>query len=356
MPFDISISNQSTTLEDQIKGALFHKLYEASKKTQWIRLSGFGVGVVCSLLTIVKRIAQIGENLIKGLGNIFGARCFEKCKLKTGLIQLFRETPADILCLPFSVIAAATGLISKTILIAWKPQKNTYNRWYYHARKDVEKYEFEQAHLLTAEIPKNVKALKHLAFSYENGVGIDKNLNKAFEYYKRAAKQNDTYCMSKTGTFLYEGTGTEKNVKKALEWQQKAAEAGNGRAMAELGYYYEVGLENNILGKDAKLALDWYNKGVKQEDPKAMFRLGTMYALGCKDAGLERSPEKAVELYRKACDRLEHEAIPYLTVMLMEHPNLEKFAREWTLWNKKTTLEQTSKARNVLMPINIKVL
>jgi len=62
---------------------------------------------------------------------------------------------------------------------------------------------------------------------YEYGYGIEKNDVKAFEYYKKSAKQEYSYAQNKLGFFYESGIGIEKNLENAFYWFQKVAEKGN---------------------------------------------------------------------------------------------------------------------------------
>lgn len=132
MGFNIKSVNQAEILEHTIKAAMYQKLHETSKKAEWIRLTGVGVGIVSGFLTIAKRIALIFENAIKGLANIFGACCFKQCSFKKGLQQLFYEVPRHIIILPFSIFSAALGLVGKPLKICISPEQYLLNRFNKH--------------------------------------------------------------------------------------------------------------------------------------------------------------------------------------------------------------------------------
>lgn len=135
MSFDVTNAAQSALIEDRTKASLYYKLHEASKKTGWIRLTGLGVGIVSGLLTIAKRIALIAECIFKGLINILGACCIERCKISKGLLQLLILAPLNVLILPFSIFSAALGLIDKPVRILFNPVPYTQALWLKHERE-----------------------------------------------------------------------------------------------------------------------------------------------------------------------------------------------------------------------------
>jgi hypothetical protein len=132
MKFSMKTLTQSQDVENYLKARMYQKLHAASKKTGWVRLTGPGVGLASGLMTIAKRVAIIGEAIIKGVGNLFGAPFSKQCSLKHGLANIFLVLPANILCLPFSITSAVVGLFSKTIFMACNPKSYTYERWRAH--------------------------------------------------------------------------------------------------------------------------------------------------------------------------------------------------------------------------------
>src|SRR5436190_8934444 len=66
----------------------------------------------------------------------------------------------------------------------------------------------------------------NLAYLYNNSKGIEKNLEKAFYWYQKAAENGNNDAMDGLGICYYDGEGTEKNLEKAFYWYQKAAKNG----------------------------------------------------------------------------------------------------------------------------------
>jgi len=67
-----------------------------------------------------------------------------------------------------------------------------------------------------------------IAMMYENGIGTEKNPEKAFKYYEKAANQGCAISQNTLGHMYSTGTGTAKNLEKALEYFQKAADEEYG--------------------------------------------------------------------------------------------------------------------------------
>jgi TPR repeat protein len=64
--------------------------------------------------------------------------------------------------------------------------------------------------------------MSYLAICYKNGEGTEKNLEKAFDWYQKAAENGHTNAIFDLAICYY----SEKNLKKAFHWHQKAAENG----------------------------------------------------------------------------------------------------------------------------------
>ena len=59
------------------------------------------------------------------------------------------------------------------------------------------------------------------------GIGVDKDENKAFSLYKKAAEKGSSYGQKMLAFAYYEGIGTPKNSDLALYWMGKAKDSGD---------------------------------------------------------------------------------------------------------------------------------
>ena len=64
----------------------------------------------------------------------------------------------------------------------------------------------------------------HLELLYHYGVKTEKNLEKAFYWYEKAAENDDNNAMYNLAICYENGIGTELNLEKAFYWYQKAVE------------------------------------------------------------------------------------------------------------------------------------
>lgn len=106
------------------------------------------------------------------------------------------------------------------------------------------------------------------AYCFGEGVGTEKDVNKAFEYYKQAAELGQWFAMSNLGGWCYlYGNGTEKDVDKAIYWLTRAAEEGNNIwSMNKLTYIF--GELDGYINQEQ--AAKWFLELIKRDcDPNS---------------------------------------------------------------------------------------
>ncbi|MCD7892890.1 MAG: sel1 repeat family protein [Erysipelotrichaceae bacterium] len=78
---------------------------------------------------------------------------------------------------------------------------------------------------------------------YEYGRGLEKDENKAFDLYKQAAAFNDDTGLFNLARCYEDGIGCDKNIINAIEYFQKSCDIGHVLSAFELGriYHYKYG-------------------------------------------------------------------------------------------------------------------
>ena len=69
-----------------------------------------------------------------------------------------------------------------------------------------------------------------LAINYRLGLGVTKDMAKAFELYRKAAEHNLIPAMAQAGIALAGGVGTEKNIPEAKKLLERASAMGSDEA------------------------------------------------------------------------------------------------------------------------------
>ena len=146
----------------------------------------------------------------------------------------------------------------------------------------------------------NADGLYWIGFMYYNGLGLEPDYDKAFEYFLKAADMNSVLAMNDAASLAYDGFVVKQDVGLALELYEKAAGLGDTGAMFSLGYcYYIAALDSEQPEEDFRQAFDWYSKAAELGDTDAMCQLAAMYQNG---EGTEENPEQAFEWYSRAVE------------------------------------------------------
>ena len=99
-----------------------------------------------------------------------------------------------------------------------------------------------------------------LALKYKDGVGVDKDDNKAFELFKKSAEGGHLDGINMLGECYYNGIGTSIDRQMALELFQKAANFGSSAAEYNLGYIY---MDGKTVEKDYDKSTEYFTRSIK---------------------------------------------------------------------------------------------
>lgn len=83
----------------------------------------------------------------------------------------------------------------------------------------LENFEFAASHDFTPSITE-------LGVQFYDGVLVNKDIDKAFKYFERAALRNDVLAQNNLGWMYEHGEGVEKDIEKAKYWYQQAFDNG----------------------------------------------------------------------------------------------------------------------------------
>mgnify|MGYP005958026067 FL=1 len=117
----------------------------------------------------------------------------------------------------------------------------------------------------------NAKAQYKMGVFYEEGRGgLDRDIGKALEWYKKAALQKNPDGLFRVGMALKNGDGNEPvDYDKMIRYFTEAAQSGLAEAQYQLGYCYENGIGVPLSILQAK---HWYDKAAKQNHRDAARR------------------------------------------------------------------------------------
>lgn len=156
--------------------------------------------------------------------------------------------------------------------------------------KAFENNDFEQAlAIFTEESDKGCPLSSNgLGVAYENGLGIEKDLKKAKEFYELATSRDDNTGAFNLGLLYLNGIVVEKDIKNAIKYFRKSSDGGYTRATYNLGVIYKDITPNH------KQAVHYFTKAANDGDLDAKLNLGLQYYFG---KGVDKNMAKALELF-----------------------------------------------------------
>lgn len=100
----------------------------------------------------------------------------------------------------------------------------------------------------------------------------------AFKSIEEMAEQGDRIAQYLLGGMYEIGEGVEKDYQKAKEWYEAAAVQGDSKAQCSLGYMYGKRVD---IQKDFKKAFEWYEKSASQGNKTAQSELKELKDILC---------------------------------------------------------------------------
>ena len=137
----------------------------------------------------------------------------------------------------------------------------------------------------------------HLGALYYRGAGVEKNYQKARQWFLLASKQGNRAAQFNLGVIFGNGQGVPKDYEKAAYWYRKAADQGDRNAQYSIGGFYDRGLG---VSQDHKVAVQWYKLAANQGLPIAEYDLGVSYFKG---EGIEQDNKKAFYWFSKSAEQ-----------------------------------------------------
>lgn len=116
------------------------------------------------------------------------------------------------------------------------------------------------------------------------------DLERAFALFCRCAELGEVGCMLDLGYFYDEGVGVQKDKEKAMSWYKRAYRRGDSAAASNIAILYRE------YGRP-RLERQWFERAVALGDGDAEVELAKLYLQG---KGARRSKEKAVALLNSA--------------------------------------------------------
>lgn len=155
---------------------------------------------------------------------------------------------------------------------------------------------------LQASKQNNIEAVFRAAICYELGVGTKQDNHRAVQFYRKAASMGHHLAMHKLSlTLLYGKMGQRVSLKEGVTWLKRAANSADTdhpEALHDLAQCFEKVGGCPIVIPDEYYAFELYSRAADFGFAPSQFRLGTCYELGLM--GVERDPALSITWYSKA--------------------------------------------------------
>jgi TPR repeat protein len=154
-----------------------------------------------------------------------------------------------------------------------------------------------------------------LGVMLDEGLGVEMDERRAFEWYHRAAKLGHSESMNRLGILYLQGRGVPRNTLSARSWFRLAAANGSLTAFNNIAllYYYGVGVHQSY-SKAVRVLRISANRG----NADAQNKLGLMYESGL---GVAPDRRKASDLFLKSAAQGYSPAMVNLGLMITQENN-----------------------------------
>lgn len=134
-----------------------------------------------------------------------------------------------------------------------------------------------------------------LGLLYAQGLGVDRDLTEAANWYRKAAEQGNAQAEFALGQMYSRGWGVPRNVTDAMRWMEMANDPASDGPPTDWDRVEGYGVE-----QDQKQAAYWYQLAAEKGHPEAEYNLARLYATG---QGVPRDQEQALRWVRAAASQ-----------------------------------------------------
>lgn len=166
----------------------------------------------------------------------------------------------------------------------------------------------------------NLSAALPLGWFYEEGIGVEKSEEKAFELYQQAYEDGDPDSIFYLGRMHYLGKGTEENDAMAFCLLKEASERGYKIANCFLGSLYAAGIEG-VIEKNSDIALEYLSDVTEDYESDAWYIKGRIYLS-------ENNMDEARKWFSKAAEAGNEEAAEILEKMPEQGKSIKELAED----------------------------
>jgi TPR repeat protein len=216
------------------------------------------------------------------------------------------------------------------------------------ARAAIEHGDFTTGIRLLTELAHegNAEAQHNLAIANEYGFGIPQNLERAVEWYKRAAAQGHAGAQTNLGLAYASGRGIKRDDQAAEYWWRKAAAQGSVLAAYNLG--------ETLKQADDETAVKYAEQAARAGFAPAMCLLGSIYRTGLKN--LQKNPHRSFSWSEKGAQLNELPCIYQAGLAYYEGFGTKKDYQEAYYWLYRALIERDQDCRPCGQPEHLVVI
>ncbi len=198
----------------------------------------------------------------------------------------------------------------------------------------------------------HAEALFNIAILYEQGLGVEKNIDMAVDIYEQAARSGSRSASYQLGLFYLHGGLITQDLEKAEHWLSIAALDGDQEAAQLLQQlsgtetdvqFFKV--QQLLIEGETERALARLHQLAKEGHVDAITRLAWMFESG---VGIKRDLGQAARLFRQAAEMGDAKAQYALAVMLMTGTGQALDQKEARFWLEKAAKKHYKAAQNAL--------
>ena len=179
--------------------------------------------------------------------------------------------------------------------------------------------------------------------------GLMQDFAAAAEWYARAVEQGDAIAQRDLGHLYQDGRGVDVNLELAADLYARAAAQGDIEAQRDLAYMYYFGMG---VPFDYAAAAELFLTAVQAGSSEADFDLGRLYYRG---HGVPLDLEKAAEHFRGAAEAGHARAQIFLGRMYYRGEGVERDALSSFVWFQIASGQEPDAAARYLAPLRARL-
>lgn len=188
----------------------------------------------------------------------------------------------------------------------------------------------------------DAKSQTSLGYLFQNGEGVEKDIEQAKFWYEEAVKQEYPMSFYNLGVLYLNSANNSQDEKTAFQLFLKSAILEIPQGQFETAYMLEEGVGCDQSFPESAF---WYEESAKRGNLEAFNNLGVLFRDGL---GVDKSYEKAVHLFKRSADAGNSSAMYNLGFCFDNGFGVEKNSDMALEYLRKASLQGNEKANQML--------